>query len=74
MIGKTNDHTLPSHASKKDIADKFINFFDNKISKIRNNFTTLPSTADEPETQQLHIFNRFQSISQSDLEKNDNLR
>ena len=37
---KVSDATLPSHESKKSLADQFASFILNKIKKIRDNFAS----------------------------------
>jgi len=69
LIGKKNDHVLPSYIDEKDMTDKFISFFDNKIATIRQNFTNSSTTANAPPKINAHTFSNFTEISQEDLEK-----
>ena len=59
---------LPSHESKKGLADRFVTFFSDKIAKIRNSFSssdlfTLPSPPDVPN------FSCFKQVSQEKIRK-----
>ena len=46
-LNRVPDATLPSHESKKSLADQFASFFSNKIKKIRDNFAP-PGTVHPP--------------------------
>ena len=59
---------LPSHESKKGLADRFFTFFSDKIDKIRNSFSssdsfTLPPPPDVPN------FSCFKQVSQEEIRK-----
>ena len=59
---------LPSHESKKGLADRFVTFFSCKIDKIRNSFSssdsfTLPPPPDVPN------FSCFKQVSQEEIRK-----
>ena len=59
---------LPSHESKKGLADRFVTFFSDKIDKIRNSFSssdsfTLPPPPDVPN------FSYFKQVSQEEIRK-----
>ena len=59
---------LPSHESKKGLADRFVTFFSDKIAKIRNSFSssdslTLPPPPDVPN------FSCFKQVSQEEIRK-----
>ena len=59
---------LPSHESKKGLADRFVTFFSDKIAKIRNTFSssdlfTLPPPPDVPN------FSCFKQVSQEEIRK-----
>ena len=59
---------LPSHESKKGLADQFVTFFSDKIAKIRNSFSssdslTLPPPPDVPN------FSCFKQVSQEEIRK-----
>ena len=59
---------LPSHESKKGLADRFVTFFSDKIDKIRNSFSssdsfTLPPPPDVPN------FSCFKQVSQEEIRK-----
>ena len=54
VLHRTSDTVLPAHSSDKSLADMFASFFSNKISKIRDTFSTsgsfndfMPVTDDE---------------------------
>ena len=59
---------LPSHESKKGLADRFVTFFSDKIAKIRNSLSssdsfTLPPPPDVPN------FSSFKQVSQEEVRK-----
>ena len=57
---------LPSHESKKGLADRFVTFFSDKIAKIRNSFSssdTLPPPPDVPN------FSCFKQVSPEEIRK-----
>ena len=59
---------LPSHKSKKGLADWFVTFFNDNIAKIRNSFScsdsfTLPPPLDVPN------FSCFKQVSQEEIKK-----
>ena len=59
---------LPSHESKKGLADRFVTFFSDKIAKIRNSFSSsdpfsLPPPPDVPN------FSCFKQVSQEEIRK-----
>ena len=41
VLHRTSDTVLPAHSSDKSLADMFVSFFSNKISKIRDTFLLL---------------------------------
>ena len=61
----TPEAVLPSHESRKGLADQFVTFFSDKIAKIRNSFSssdlfTLPPPPDVPN------FSCFKQVSQEE--------
>ena len=68
VLHSVPDKVLPSHASHIGLANRFVTFFSNKISKIRDSFTntdsfTLPAPLDVPK------FDLFKSVSEDEVQK-----
>ena len=74
LLNREQKSVLPAHECAKDLADRFINFFNNKISQIRENL--LQSPADTP----IHLqninpnftgqtFEYFSSVTEQDVRK-----
>ena len=67
VLHSVPDNVLPSHASHIGLANRFVTFFSDKISKIRDSFTntdsfTLPAS-DVPK------FDLFKSVSEDEVRK-----
>ena len=67
-LHSSHETVLPSHESKKGLADQFVTFFSDKIAKIRNSFSssdsfTLPPPPDVPN------FSCFKQVSQEEIRK-----
>ena len=73
LLHKQKSTSLPSHITEKDLANKFGQFFSNKISKIRNDLTqSVNNSADMGGTNTSHDItgmSSFTPISESKLEK-----
>ena len=68
VLHSVPDKVLPSHASHTGLANRFVTFFSDKISKIRDSFTntdsfTLPAPSDVPK------FDLFKSVSEDEVRK-----
>ena len=50
VLHRTSDIVLPAQSSDKSLADMFAYFFSNKISKIRDTFSTSGSFNDAPDS------------------------
>ena len=51
LMNKTKDTTLPSTSSSKELAEKFADFFTDKIAKIRDSFEQNPTCMDSMNNQ-----------------------
>ena len=60
---------LPSHESKKGLADQFVTFFSDKIAKIRNSFSSSDSFTLSPPPDAPN-FSCFKQVSQEEIKKN----
>ena len=68
VLHSVPDKVLPSHASHIGLDNRFVTFFSDKISKIRDSFTntdsfTLPAPSDVPK------FALFKSVSEDEVRK-----
>ena len=68
VLHSVPDKVLPSHASHIGLANCFVTFFSDKISKIRDSFTntdsfTLPAPSDVPK------FDLYKSVSEDEVRK-----
>ena len=68
VLHSVPDKVLSSHASHIGLANRFVTFFSDKISKIRDSFTntdsfTLPAPSDVPK------FDLFKSVSEDEVRK-----
>ena len=59
---------LPSHESKKGLADRFVTFFSDKIAKIRNSFSSSDLFTLPPPPDVLN-FSCFKQVSQEEIRK-----
>ena len=59
---------LPSHESKKGLADRFVTFFSDKIAKIRNLFSSNDSFT-RPPPPDVPNFSCFKQVSQEKIRK-----
>ncbi len=46
LLHKSHDHPLPDHTDVLDLANEFADYFEDKIERIRQNFTTNPQQCD----------------------------
>ena len=60
---RTSETVLPAHSSDKSLVDMFASFFSNKISKIRDTFSTSGSLNDAPDLLP-PAFNAFMSVTE----------
>ena len=71
-LGKVLHHTsetvLPAHSSEKSLADMFASFFINKISKIRDIFSTSGSFNDTPDSVPA-AFNTFKPVTEDEVSR-----
>ena len=68
VLHSISEKVLPSHDSQIGLANSFVTFFSDKISKIRNSFSntdlfTLPAPTDFPK------FDFFKSVSEEEVQK-----
>ena len=68
VLHSVPDKVLPSHASHIGLANRFVTFFSDTISKLRDSFTntdsfTLPAPSDVPK------FDLFKSVSEDEVRK-----
>ena len=68
-LNKVSDATLPSHKSKKSLADQFASFFSNKIKKIRDNFGSIGSENDIHSPSDPPKINVFRQVSEEAIDK-----
>ena len=64
----TSETVLPAHSSDKSLADMFASFFSNKISKIRDTFSTSGSFNDAPDSLP-PAFNAFMPVTEDEVYK-----
>ena len=62
----TSETVLPAHSSDKSLADMFASFFSNKISKIRDTFSTSGSFNDAPDSVP-PAFNAFMPVTEDEV-------
>ena len=55
VLHPASETVLPAHSSEKSLADTFASFFTNKISKIRDTFSTSGSFNDAPDSVPLSL-------------------
>ena len=68
VLHHTSDTALPAHSSDKSLADKFAYFFFNKISKIRDTFSTSGSFNGAPDSLP-PAFNTFMPVTKDEGHK-----
>ena len=68
-LNKVSDATLPSHESKKSLADQFASFFSNKIKKIRDNFGSIGTENDIHPPSDPRKINVFSQVSEEAVDK-----
>ena len=64
----TSETVLPAHSSDKSLADMFASFFSNKISKIRDTFSTSGSFNDALDSLP-PAFNAFMPVTEDEVYK-----
>ena len=65
---RISETVLPAHSSEKSLANTFVSFFTNKISKISDTFPTSGSFNDAPELVPPN-FNRFKPVTEDEVSK-----
>ena len=68
-LNKVSDAALPSHESKKSLADQFASFFSNKIKKIRDNFGSIGTENDIHPPSDPPKINVFRQVSEEAADK-----
>ena len=68
VLHRTSETVLPAHSSDKSLADMFASFFSNKISKIRDTFSTSGSFNDAPDSVP-PAFNAFITVTEDEVYK-----
>ena len=68
VLHRTSETVLPAHSSDKSLADMFASFFSNKISKIRDTFSTSGSFNDAPDSLP-PAFNAFMPVIEDEVYK-----
>ena len=68
VLHRTSETVLPAHSSDKSLADMFASFFSNKISKIRDTFSTSGSFNDAPDSLP-PAFNAFMPVTEDEVYK-----
>ena len=68
LLHRTSEIVLPAHSSDKSLADMFASFFSNKISKIRDTFSTSGSFTDAPDSVP-PAFNAFMPVTEEEVYK-----
>ena len=67
-LHNTADSVLPAHSSKKNLADSFVNFFSDKIAKIRDCFSSTDQFDLSPVTPPTAIAD-FKQVSETEVHK-----
>ena len=68
VLHRTSETVLPAHRTGKRLADTFASFFTNKISKIRDTFSTFGSFNAAPDLVP-PAFNAFKSVTEDEVSK-----
>ena len=68
VLYRTSETVVPAHSSNKSLADMFAFFFSNKISKIRDMFSTFGSLNDAPDLVP-PAFNTFLPVTKDKVSK-----
>ena len=68
-LNRVPDATLPSHESKRSLADQFASFFSNKIKKIRDNFAPPGTEYDVHPSSDPSKITVFRQVSEEALDK-----
>ena len=68
VLHHTSDTLLSAHSSEKSLADMFASFFTNKISKIRDTFSTSGSFNDAPDSVP-PAFYTFKPVTEDEVSK-----
>ena len=68
VLHRTSEIVLPAHSSDKSLADMFASFFSNKISKIRDTFSTSGSFNDALDSLP-PAFNAFMPVTEDEVHK-----
>ena len=68
VLHRISETVLPAHSSKKSLADTFVSFFTNKISKIRDTFPTSGSFNDASDSVP-PAFNTFKPVTEDEVSK-----
>ena len=67
LMHAAKEAVLPSHSDPQDLADQFANFFDEKIEKIRQEFTEDPDLSEPVDQPPLLV--EFSPITEQELKK-----
>ena len=67
LMGTSSDNPLPNHASNKDLAEEFADFFMDKIQKIRDNLTENPTY--EPTKGSTSRLTEFRPFNETEIKK-----
>ena len=68
VLHHTSETVLPAHSSERSLGDTFAAFFTNKISKIRDTFSTFGSFNDAPDSVP-PAFNTFKPVTEDEVSK-----
>ena len=72
LLQKRREVHLPTHTCQKDLADRFVHYFSDKVQKIRDEFNNLDTTTSKPTTTpqpQPPFFHQFTPIDENSLLK-----
>jgi hypothetical protein len=67
LLKNNKDRSLPTFSSEKDIADRFVQFFHNKIANIRDNLGKSTGTPETTKVSDSEQFSKFERVTESDV-------